>query len=483
MKLEVRGISMDYGAVHALDKVNVVIESGDVHGIIGENGAGKSTLLKILSGVQQPTEGEVLIDGVPVKFVGVRDSEDRGIAMIHQELNLIDTLSVAENIFLGREPKRNGLLDRATMRSEATKALASIEASIDPDMPVGMLSLAEKQLLEIAKAVARGARLVIMDEPSAVLAKKETEVLLSLVKRLREKGTTVLYVSHRLDEVIEVCDQITVLRDGQWVTTLVNQRDGDKPTTMHELANLMVGREMSALFPAKGEPTQDISVQVNNLKVEGFPEPISFNAKKGEILGLGGLVGSGRTELAEAIAGYRSCRGEVKVDGGRVAYVSEDRKGTGLHVNLAIEDNVNMANLSRYARFTLNRRLQRSRCDAWIQKLGIKVSSPEAPVNSLSGGNQQKVSLAKWLDTEPRVLILDEPTRGVDIGAKAEIYSLIVDLAAQGMTCIVISSEMNEIIGLCNRAIVLRERRVMGELVGGDITEQNLMRLAAGLAA
>lgn len=479
MNLEVRDMTMDYGAVKALQSVSVAVESGEVHGLVGENGAGKSTLLKILSGVQKPTSGQVLIEGKVVAFHGVRESEEHGISMIHQELNLIDTLDISENIFLGREPKKRGLIDRPKMLEEAEAALREIDCQLSAATPVGALSLAEKQLIEIAKAVARGAKLVIMDEPTAVLAKKETEALLELVTRLRSQGTTVLYVSHRLEEIVKVCDRVTVLRDGEVVTTQAKAN-----LTPHEIANLMVGREMSDLFPKQGTPGEEEVLKVQELLVAGFPETISFSLKSGEILGLGGLVGAGRTELAEAICGLRSIvSGTVDSGGLRIAYVSEDRKGTGLHVNLEVFENVTLPNLRAYARMLLDQKKQVASTEDWIRKLGIRVSGPAAKVSSLSGGNQQKVALAKWLDVKPGILILDEPTRGVDIGAKTEIYGLIAELAAQGMACLVISSEMNELIGLCQRVIVLRERRVMGELVGKDISEQGLMRLAAGLAA
>lgn len=473
---------MDFPGVRALDDVSVTYRTGEVHALIGENGAGKSTMLKIMSGIQMPSSGATLIDGANVHLTSVKAAEKAGVAMVHQELNLIDSLSVAENICLGSEPNRLGLLDRAKMIAIAKKALDQLQAPIDPGEVVGDLSLASKQMVEIAKAVAQEAKFLILDEPTAVLAEKETEALLQLIHRLKAEGVGVIYVSHRLEEVCRIADRVTVLRDGKVVSVLDRSNDEGK-ITPHNLANLMVGRELVDLFPPKVTHHRDeVVLSLEDVVFDGFPASISLQIHAGEIVGLGGLIGSGRTEIAEGIIGKRK-RLSGTLSAVKPAYVSEDRKGTGLHLSLELKDNVCMANLGRYGRLTVNDKRQVESADGWIRALGIRTPGCRVFVQSLSGGNQQKVSLAKWLDCEPRLLILDEPTRGVDIGAKSEIYQLIHKLAADGMGCLVISSEMNELIGLCDRVLVLRERRVMGELRGADVTESRMMQYAAGVGA
>lgn len=473
---------MQFPGVRALDRVSVEFSTATVHALIGENGAGKSTLLKILSGIQTPTSGTTELDGRAVVLNSVKEAEANGIAMVHQELNLIDTLTVAENIALGSEPHRLGLIRRDEMRQMAQEALSQLGAPIDPDAKVGDLPLASKQMVEIAKAVAQRANFLILDEPTAVLAEAETEALMSLIRKLREEGVGVIYVSHRLDEVCTLSDRVTVLRDGQVVAELDAASHRDQ-ITPHNLANLMVGRELEDLFPPKIKSHADeVVLDIDNAVFDGFPAPISFRVHAGEIVGLGGLIGSGRTEIAEGIIRMRRClSGTVRAT--KPAYVSEDRKGTGLHLSLELKENTSMANLSNYGTLVVDEARQVKNAEAWIDRLGIRAPGPRVTVQSLSGGNQQKVSLAKWLDTEPRLLILDEPTRGVDIGAKSELYQVIHQLAADGMGCLVISSEMNELIGLCDRVIVLRERKQMGELRGEEVTESKIMLLAAGVGA
>lgn len=473
-------ITMDYPGVRALDEVSVVFRTGEVHALIGENGAGKSTLLKIMSGIQLPTSGSTTIDGREVILASVRKAEEEGVAMVHQELNLIDTLTVAENICLGSEPNRFGLLNRAEMRDIAQKALAALGAPIQPGEVVGDLPLASKQMVEIGKAVAQKAQILILDEPTAVLADKETEALIKLIENLKSEGVGVVYVSHRLEEVCRIADRVTVLRDGKYVAGL---DIGDPQITPHGLANLMVGRELEDLFPPKATSArEEVLLDLDEVVFEGFTHPFSIKVRAGEIVGIGGLIGSGRTEIAEGIIRKRKkISGAMKVVD--PAYVSEDRKGTGLHLSLEVKDNTSMANLKRYGKLTVNDKRQVEEANRWIEKLGIRTPGCRVFVQSLSGGNQQKVSLAKWLDCTPRLLILDEPTRGVDIGAKSEIYHLIHNLAQEGMGCVVISSEMNELIGLCDRVLVLRERKLMGELKGEDVTESNVMMLAAGVSA
>jgi ribose transport system ATP-binding protein len=492
-RLQVKEVSMQFPAVRALDSVSLTFEPGEVHGVVGENGAGKSTLMKILSGLQPPTEGAILLDDQAITLHGVKDALDRGIAMIHQELNLVDELTVSENVFLGREIRKGILLDRAKMAELTRGFLKEVGATFSPTVKVSQLSIAGKQLVEIAKALAYEAQILIMDEPTAVLSEPESEALFALIARLKTKGVTVLYISHRLIEVCTICDRISVLRDGKWVATL-----DAKDATPSSLANMMVGREMADFYPPKvpapfGKPI----LEVEHASVEGYVHDVTFSVRPGEIVGLAGLVGAGRTELAEAIIGARPLRRGQLMVGGRqvqirspkqavkhgIAYVSEDRKGLGLILSLSVIDNVTMANLPEYGTVVVSRPKERTSAATWKQELDIRAGDMDAEILFLSGGNQQKVSIAKWLETKPKILILDEPTRGVDVGAKREMYNLIQRLAGEGLACIVISSELPEIIGLCHRAIVLREGKLMGEIPMEQMTEESIMHLAAGVAA
>ncbi|MFZ4506404.1 MAG: sugar ABC transporter ATP-binding protein [Fimbriimonas sp.] len=491
--LEVRNIKKSFPAVQALDGVSLTFAPGEVHGVIGENGAGKSTLMKILSGIEQPTSGEILLDGKPITFHGPRDAIALGIAMIHQELNLVDELNVAENIFLGRERVRGLAVDRERTFADAKKALDEVAAPFGPDTSVAELSIAGKQLVEIAKAVSYDAKILIMDEPTAVLSEREITALFALIQRLKERGITVIYISHILKELLQICDRISVLRDGKWVAT---HAAGEVNAT--SLAKLMVGRELGDFYPPKApSPTGDPVFEVRDLGVGGIVKQMALTLRKGEILGLAGLVGSGRTETAEAITGLRSRSSGTILRNGKevgisspadalrygITYVSEDRKGSGLHLTMTNVENTVMANLRVYAKPVINRGAEQATFADWTKRLDIRVGDPNAPVGMLSGGNQQKVSVAKWLDTKPEVLILDEPTRGVDVGAKREIYNLIQMLAGEGLSCLVISSEMPELLGLCHRILVLRNGELAGELTEGQMTEENIMLLAAGVKA
>jgi len=476
---------MQFPAVRALAGVSLEFEEGQTHGIIGENGAGKSTLMRILSGLQQPTSGEVLMDGAPLHLRGVADSMSKGIAMIHQELNLVDELTVAENMFLGREPRRFVSVDFARMNETATKYLERVGANFAPNGILGKLSLAQKQMVEIAKALSCNASVIIMDEPTAVLGERESLRLSNLIGELKANGVTILYVSHRLAEVEQICDTVTVLRDGIVVRVLTAGE-----ATQQQLAGLMVGREYQDVFPGKAVPQGGESL----LSIERVGGA-TFELHPGEILGLAGLVGSGRTELAEMLVGLRETDGTIKVEGKTaairspgdaarcgIAYVSEDRKETGLLLSLNVVQNATLPNLAEYAKPTLDKRRERKATERWVRQLDIRAGDLEERTLFLSGGNQQKVSIAKWLELGPRVLILDEPTRGVDVGAKQELYRLIHRLAAEGMACIVISSEMSELIGLCHRILVMRNRSIAGE-VPGDASEEQIMMLAAGVVA
>ena len=529
-----------YGPVRALHNVSLDFRRGEVHALIGENGAGKSTFMKILSGIEQPTAGRLLLEGRPVTLRHPLEAQRAGIAMIHQELNLIDELNVAENIFLGRERCAGPMLRRRAMRDEAGEHLRAIGAEIDPGAKVGALSIAQQQMVEIAKAVSQDARIIIMDEPSAVLTGREVALLLKLIARLRGEGRTVLYVSHILSEVLAIADRITVLRDGQWVTTLdntdenrqgeasdslslreragvrgdeTNARPSNEPSTTHpltrpparppspegrggggpsrplgaitehQLANLMVGREITQQFPARDTPAGVVALRVEDVSVPGHVDEASFEVRAGEVFGFAGLIGAGRTELAEAVAGLRRRSGGVVECSGRIAYLSEDRRGRGLVMGMTITANTTLAALRKFGRFWLDRRAERDVTQRRANELNTKLGNVADKIETLSGGNQQKVAIAKWLETEPSVLILDEPTRGIDVGAKAEIYRLIHDLAAQGMACVVISSELNEVIGLCHRIAVMRAGRIVTMLDGQTASEESIMKHAAGVAA
>lgn len=496
-RLEALDITMDFPSVRALDGVSLSFDEGVVHGIIGENGAGKSTLMRILSGLQIPTKGEIYSTQnnkrEKVVFHNVRDALKHGIAMIHQELNLIDELTVAENIYLGREPLRGGVIDRRKMFDQSAKYLNFVHADLSPDILLGDLSLAKKQLVEIAKALSYETSILIMDEPTSVLSEKEAKTLFDLIGKLKGQGVAVIYVSHRLAEVEEICDVVSVLRDGKLVGTVLKGE-----ASQADLANMMVGRPLGDMFPNKlPPPSSEKLLEVNELSDGKHIFNVGFHVLGGEIIGFAGLIGSGRTELAEILVGIRKrTRGEIYISEKRmdiknpfdsknsgVVYVSEDRKATGLHLELNSVYNTTLANLSEYAKPFLNEKKQRESCMSWMKSLDIRVPNPFSPIKFLSGGNQQKVSIAKWLETQPKILILDEPTRGVDVGAKKEIYSLIQNLSQKGMSCIVISSEMTELIGLCHRVYVMREGRIVGELTGDRLTEENIVALAAGVSA
>ena len=490
----VENLSKKFGTVRALQGVDLQLRRGEVHGLVGENGAGKSTLMKVLSGVEQPTSGELQINGAAVRLHSVLEAMKLGIVMIHQELNLVDELSVADNIFLGREFTRFGFVDRQRAESESRKLLDRIGHKLDPSRLVRTLSIADKQMVEIAKALSYNASVLIMDEPTATLTEREAGTLLDLVDQLRKTGVTIVFISHILPQVLRVSDRITVLRDGIVVTTL--EKDEIRVTSERDLASLMVGRSMTDYFPPRVKHREEVALSVRNLSVPHLVQNVSFDVRAGEIFGLAGLIGAGRTETAEAIAGLRpKSSGEILLYGQRVrinqlsdatllgiAYLAEDRKGAGLTLDMSIIDNTTLVSLPRYSRILLDRNAQRRATQAHALRLQLRAGSLTDAVSTLSGGNQQKVLLAKWLEISPKVLIVDEPTRGIDIGAKEEVYHLLQGLAAEGLACIMISSEMNELIGLCHRIGVMRLGRLVTILDGQDATEEQIIH-AAGLEA
>ena len=483
--IEATGLTKAFGSNVALDAFDITIHPGEIIGVIGENGAGKSTFMKLLSGVHQPSSGTITIKGEPQSFATPREAIAKGIAMVHQELNLIPTLSAADNIFLGRE-KGSVTVRRKETTEEAAELLKLVGASFGPDALCGHLSVAQQQLVEIAKAISQKPKLIIFDEPTAVLGEQESNELFALIRNLKAQDVAVLYVSHRLPEILSLTDRLVVLRDGVKVGEYATEGQ-----TESSLADLMVGRPLADIFPARHALSSDaVALEVKSLSSPPLVKDISLTLREGEILGIAGLIGSGRTEFAEALVGLRSAEiGQIspiramksyqEAIAQGIVYISEDRKGKSLVTSMSIRDNVCLAALRELA----SKPKQQETTKNWIEKLGIKVADMELPMTSLSGGNQQKCAIAKWLAVSPKILILDEPTRGVDVGAKAEIYALIAKFAQEGMSCIVISSEMPEIIGLCHRALVFRDGRIEGELQQHELNEANIMRLAAGVKA
>ncbi|MCC2673462.1 MAG: rbsA [Ramlibacter sp.] len=490
LRVEFRNVTRSFGPVQVLHGVSFALEPGRVVGLLGENGAGKSTLMKILAGYLEPTGGEVVVDGEARQFRNSRDAEAAGIVLIHQEFNLAEDLTIAQNIFLGHEKKRGWMLDDAAMRQAAADVLRQVGLDASPDTRVRQLIVAEKQLVEIAKALARKAKLLVMDEPTATLTPGETQRLFALMAQLKAEGVTLVYISHKLDEVERVTDEVVVMRDGQFVT-----RQPTAQLTRHDMANLMVGRELSDLFPPK-EPAPDGAplLQVRGFSVPDWAEDVSFEARPGEIVGFAGLVGAGRTEMFEGLLGLRrASAGEVLVAGRPVqlrtprdaadhgiTYLSEDRKGKGLLVNFGLRENLTLMNLREYARPWLVPAREEAALVAAVQDFGIRTGDLRQRASSLSGGNQQKLALAKVLQPRPRVVVLDEPTRGVDVGAKRDIYFLIQRLAREGQAVIVISSELVELIGLCHRVAVMRNGRLTATLQDERLTEEDLIAHATG---
>jgi ribose transport system ATP-binding protein len=486
LSIRFRQIVKEFGPVRVLHGVDFALAPGRVYGLLGENGAGKSTLMKILAGYERPSSGHLFIDGVERQFANARDAETLGIALIHQEFNLAEHLTITQNIFLGHERRAGWLLDTKSMRHDAASCLEQVGLAVNPDTKVCDLIVAEKQLVEIAKALARNARLLIMDEPTASLSTGETQKLFALMARLKAEGVTIIYISHKLDEMEANTDEVVVMRDGRFVTRALTA-----DTNRHQMANLMVGREVSDMFQAKCLPAPDAPVllKVSGLSAPGWVHDLSFEVRSGEILGFGGLVGAGRTEAFEALLGLRQrCAGTIDIGGKQVdirnprqamlhglTYLSEDRKGKGLHVDMGLRENLTMMTLERDARPWIDLKAGRAALDKAIADFGIRTRDVNCMARSLSGGNQQKLALAKYLHSDPRVIVLDEPTRGVDVGAKRDIYCLIHQLASQGRAVIVISSELIELIGLCHRVAVMHAGTLQTVLGQDHLTEEELI--------
>jgi ABC-type sugar transport system ATPase subunit len=490
--IRVEHISKSYGGVKALQDVSMEIAAGEVHALCGENGAGKSTVIKILSGSVRPELGQVLVAGKPLHLGSVAASEAAGIAVIHQELVAFPHLDAQDNIFVGREPRRLAglLLDRPKMRRETMALLSRLGESINPTTPVGELPIAQRQMVGMARALSHKCRLLIMDEPTASLSARETEVLFRIIRQLKSEGVSILYVSHRLEEIFELSDRVTVFRDGKHVSTC-NTKEIDR----EGLIRLMVGRELGATeatLKADGH-AGEVLLQVKGLAREGVFREVSFNVRAGEIVGMAGLVGAGRSEVARVIFGADDAdAGTVTIDGKRlpggsiqkamaagVALVPEDRQHLGLVLPMTVGQNLSMAmwpTLTRGGLMSWSK--ERALVTQLMRELAVKAASPRIPAQTLSGGNQQKLVVGKWLATQPRVLILDEPTRGVDVGAKAEIYRLIRALAKQGIAVLLISSDMPEVLLLSDRILVMRGGEISGEVSHAEATQEKVLALA-----
>ena len=486
--LTLKNITKEFPGVKALDDVTINIERGTIHGLVGENGAGKSTLIKVLAGIYQPNKGEIILDGKPCRFNSPIEARRAGISVVHQEIKLAEPLSVAENMFLGNVQLKNGLVDWKGMRRRAREIVEDLGMDIDINAQVSSLTVAKKQIVEIMHAINNNSRILIMDEPSAVLTDRELEVMFRIVKQLRDEGITIIYISHRLDEIFGLCSNVSVLRDGCHIDTIPVasvDRQG--------LINMMVGREMGQEYPKEVGNVGGTILEVKNLS-RGILQDISFEVKSGEVFGISGLVGAGRTELARAILGIDMPEsGEGYVRGKKVHYrtfadairdglglIPEDRKLQGLVQIMSVKRNTTLVNMKRVLRAgVISSSLEEKLSKEYADKLHVVTPSMETEVQYLSGGNQQKVVIAKWLFQNSEILFLDEPTRGIDVGAKAEIYRLINRMAKEGKTIIMISSEMPELLGMCDRIMVMHEGHKMGELNAAEATQAKIMALCS----
>ena len=490
--LSVQGLGKTFGTVAVLQEVGFDLQPGEVHAVIGENGAGKSTLMKILAGHLEPTAGTIAMNGAPIRFTGPVDAERHGIVLVHQEILLAPHLTVAENLFLGRE-KRRGLaagfrVDDRAMNARAAEAVRSLGAEIDPAVPVAQLSIAQRQMVEIAKALSLNARIIIMDEPTSSLTIAETQTLLRVVGELKAAGVAIIFITHRLGEIEACADRVVCLRDGRLVGAL------DRDEIHHDrMVRMMVGRDLRALYIPPGVEAQPDAVEIRGVRTTAYPEQeVTLSVGRGEILGLAGLVGSGRTELARAVFGIdRMLAGEIRLDGTPLTIgspraaiaqglflVPEDRKRSGLVLDMTIAENVTLPGLRQVAkRWLIDGRGETKEAEAQRERLRIRAPSVTTTALKLSGGNQQKIVLSKWINADPEVLILDEPTRGIDVGAKSEIYGVIDRLAAEGKAVVLISSELPELLGMCDRIATMSAGRLTGVVSREEATQESLMRL------
>jgi len=491
--LEMKNISRSFPGVKALNQVNLEIKKGEVLALVGENGAGKSTLMKVLAGVYSRDEGEIIYQGKSVSYHNPLEAKEDGIIIIFQELNLVSELTVAENIFLGTMPtKRFGIIDRKKIKEEARRALNELECDYDENAIVGSLSLARQQMVEIARALVHRANIVILDEPTASLTGHDKEILFRNIRRLKEQGTAIVYISHKMEEIFEISDRITVLRDGEKTGTLVTAE-----TNRNEVTQKMIGRDLDEFYEKASTKFGEEVLRVENLTRKDEFSDISFSIRKGEVLGLYGLVGAGRSEVAETIFGIRpSSSGKIYINGQEkrilnsrsavslgIGFVPESRKEQGLVLGMSCKENQSLANIRYLQKFGFIQEREVSRSfQEYQDKLSISCAGPGQPVVNLSGGNQQKIVIAKWLSVNPAILILDEPTRGIDVGSKAEIHKLIARMAEAGMAILVISSEMPEIMGISHRILTIHQGSISGEFSGEEITESNLIHAITNLS-
>ncbi len=491
MRIEMRGIDKSFGSNQVLKQAGFTLESGEVHALMGENGAGKSTLMKILTGVYTKDAGTVLVDGKEVNYKNPQEAEKAGIVFIYQELNVMFDLTVEENLFMGKEIHgKFGICDRKAMQKKAREALNTLGVDISPKTVMSELSVGQQQMVEICKALMADAKVIIMDEPTAALTQSETVALFKVIESLRKKGVSMVYISHRMEEIFELCDRITVLRDGSYIGV-----KNIPETNMNEIVKMMIGREIGERYPSRDVKIGKEVLKVKGLTRKGTFHDVSFSVRAGEVLGVSGLMGAGRTEIMQAIFGNLSYEsGSIEIDGKEVkisnprqameqgiGFITEDRKTEGLMLDKSIRENISLCNLGRISKSSvISKEAEKNMVEEAIKDLHIKCFGPYHECNNLSGGNQQKVVLAKWILTNPKILILDEPTRGVDIGAKKEIYSIINKLAAQGVAIIMVSSELPEVLGMSDNIMVVREGEVRGIISYEEANQERVMTLATG---
>lgn len=491
MKIEMKGINKSFGTNQVLKNAGFVLEDGEVHALMGENGAGKSTLMKILTGVYTRDDGTVIVDGEEVVYKSPQEAEKAGIVFIYQEINSLFDMTVEENLFMGKEiTKGFGIVDKKAMRAKAQEVMDKMGVSIPVDAVMGELSVGQQQMVEICKALMVDAKVIIMDEPTAALTQSETEGLFEVIESLRKKGVSIVYISHRMEEIFELCDRITILRDGTYIDTKYI-----KDITMDDVVQMMIGREIGERFPKRDVKIGDEVLRVEGLTKNKVFHDVCFSVRAGEVLGVSGLMGAGRTEIMQSIFGNLSREsGKIFIDGEEVTiknprqaiaagigFVTEDRKTEGLLLEKSIAENIEIANLKKVSsKGVLNKKKQDKIVKQGIEEFRVKCFGPWHECNNLSGGNQQKVVLAKWIYTDPKILILDEPTRGVDIGAKKEIYDVINQLAAKGVAVIMVSSELPEVLGMSDRIMVVHEGTVTGIIDAADADQAKVMTLATG---
>lgn len=491
MNIEMKGINKSFGSNQVLKDAGFLLKDGEVHALMGENGAGKSTLMKILTGVYTRDAGTVIVDGEEVTYKSPQEAEKAGIVFIYQEINALFDLTVEENMFMGKEiTKKFGVCDKKAMREKAKEVMDKVGVSIPVDAVMSDLSVGQQQMIEICKALMVDAKVIIMDEPTAALTESETEGLFKVINQLREKGVSIVYISHRMEEIFALCDRITILRDGQYIDT-----KEIKDLTMDDVVQMMIGREIGERFPKRDSKIGDVVLKVEGLTSGKLFHDVEFEVRAGEVLGVAGLMGAGRTEIMQAIFGnLKKDSGKIYIDGEEVSiknprqaikagigFVTEDRKTEGLLLEKSIAENIEIANLGKVSKGgVLKKDKQDEIVKKGIDEFRVKCFGPWHECNNLSGGNQQKVVLAKWVYTDPKILILDEPTRGVDIGAKKEIYDVINDMAAKGVAVIMVSSELPEVLGMSDRIMVIREGEVRGIIDGQDADQAKIMTLATG---